>query len=119
MSSTVRQRMVHAATVGLIAAAAATAAQYFIGMPLGGQPEWLWTLAMVAAVPSAYFTFPLSGLLDVPLRSGILVEVGTPFGPAFRVASQELALIALGTLVVVGLADYLANGLSELLREHR
>jgi hypothetical protein len=111
--------MVHAATVGLVAAAAATAAQYFIGMPLGGQPEWLWTVAMVTAVPSAYLTFPLSDLFDVPLRSGTLVEVGTPFGPAFRLAPQELALIALGTLVVVGLADYLANGLSEVLERRR
>jgi hypothetical protein len=111
--------MVHAATVGLIAATAATAAQYFIGVPLGSQPDWLWTLAMVTAVPSAYLTFPLSGLFDVPLRSGTLMEVATPFGPAFRVAPQELALIALGTLVVVGLADYLANGVSEFLNERR
>jgi hypothetical protein len=119
MPSTVRQRMVHAATVGLVAAALATATQYFIAVPVGSQPEWLWTLTMLTAMPSLYLTFPLADLLNLPLPSGTLVEVATPFGPALRVAPQDLALVALGTLVIVGLAAYLAHGVDELLHQRR
>lgn len=117
MSTTVRARMVHAATVGLVAAVVASAAQYFIAIPVGGQPDWLWTLTLLSVVPSLYLTYPLDGLLDAPLRSGTLVEVATPFGPAFRVAPADIAVVALGTVVVVGLCAYLANGLSEMI-EH-
>jgi hypothetical protein len=117
MISTVRQRMVHAATVGLVAAAVATAAQYFVAVPVGGQPEWLWTLTMVTAIPSLYLAYPLAGLLDLSLPTRTLVEVSTPFGPALRVAPQDLALVALGTLVIVGLAAYLAHGLGEMMAE--
>jgi hypothetical protein len=106
--------MVHAATVGLVAAALATAAQYFIAVPVGNQPEWLWTLTMVVAIPSLYVLYPLSDLFNWPLPSGTLVEVSTPFGPAFRGSASDLALGALGTMVIVGLVAYLASGLVDI-----
>ena len=115
MSSTVRERMVHAATVGLVAASAATATQYFVAIPVGSQPEWLWTITMLSAIPSLYVVYPLADLLNLPVPSGTLIEVATPFGPALRIAPQDFALVALGTLVMVGLAAYLANGISDLM----
>jgi hypothetical protein len=119
MPSTVRQRMVHAATVGLVAAAVATAAQYFIAVPVGSQPEWLWTLTMLTAIPSLYLAYPVAGLLNLSLPTRTLVEVNTPFGPALRVAPEDLALVALGTMVIVGLAAYLAHGVDEMLHSRR
>jgi hypothetical protein len=98
----------------------ATAAQYFIAVPVGSQPEWLWTLTMLVAVPSLYVTYPLADFFNWSLPSGTLVEVTTPFGPAFRVSAADLAMVALGTMVIVGLVTYLANGLAEFLahRQH-
>lgn len=123
MVMTVRRRAVHAAVVGTVGAAFAAALQYFIGIPLGNQPDWLGTLASVSALPSAYITFPirdpLERILHMPLGSGRLAEVVTPFGPAFRVGTEDIALVALGTLVMVALADYLATGLSELFEGRR
>src|SRR5688572_6259558 len=118
MSSTVRGRMVHATTVGLVAATAVTATQYFVAMPVGAQPEWLWTLTMISAIPSHYVTYPLAGLLHRSLPTANLVEVATHFGPAFRVAPSDLALVAIGTMVVVGLIAYLAHGVTELIAQH-
>ena len=97
---------------------AVTAAQYFVGMPLGAQPDWLWTLTMLSAIPSLYLTYPLAALFNLSLPAGDLVEVATPFGPAFRVAPPDLALMALGTMVMVGLATYLAQGVTELIADH-
>ena len=74
---------------------------------------------MITAIPSLYFAYPFADLLQLPVPSGTLVEVATPFGPALRVAPQDLALVALGTMVVVGLAAYLANGVRELLEGRR
>ena len=119
MPSTVRQRMVHAATVGLVAATAATTTQYFVAIPVGSQPEWLWTVTMITAIPSLYFVYPFADLLQLPVPSGTLVEVATPFGPALRIPPQDLALVALGTLVMVGLAAYLAKGVSEMMAVRR
>lgn len=118
---TVRQRLVRAALVGMAAALVAVAVQYFVGIPVGDQPAWLGTLTLVSAVPAAYVTFPIKDpferLLDMRLGSGRLFEVETPFGPAFRVGTEDLLLVAFGTLVMVGLAAYLAAGISELYDE--
>ncbi len=120
---TVRQRAVHAAVVGTTAAALAAALQYFVGIPLGDQPRWLGAITMASAVPSAYVTFPirdpLERLINMQLGSGRLVEVATPFGPAFRVGTEDIALVALGTLIMVGLVAYLASGLNELFADVR
>lgn len=115
---TFRQRLVRAATVGIAASAVAVAIQYFVGIPVGDQPEWMATLTLVSAVPSAYVTFPLKTplerLLDVQATTARAFEVETPFGPAFRMSTPELAMVALGTLIMVGLAAYLAAGISEI-----
>lgn len=116
-----RQRITRATTVGLLAAAAAAAIQYFVAIPVGGQPDWLWMVTLISAVPSAYLTFPLSDsfqqILQVQLGSGQLAEVSTPFGPALRVGMEDIALVALGTTVMVGLVVYLASGISEIYDE--
>ncbi len=121
MALTVRQRAVHAALVGIASATFAAAMQYFVGIPLGNQPKWLGTITMASAVPSAYVTFPirdpLERLTHTSLASGRLVEVATPFGPAFRIGTEDIALVALGTLIMVGLAAYLASGLNEMYEE--
>lgn len=118
---TFRQRIVRAASVGVAAAVLAVAIQYFVGIPVGDQPEWLATLTLVSAVPSAYVTFPLKApfeqLLDLQVASGRIFEVETPFGPAFRVGTGDLVMVAVGTLVMVGLAAYLAAGITEIYDE--
>lgn len=120
---TFRQRILRAATVGVTASAVAVAIQYFVGIPVGGQPEWMATLTLVSAVPSAYVTFPLQApferLLDLRVGTGHIFEVETPFGPAFRIGSDEMAMVAIGTLLMVGLAAYLAAGISEMYDERR
>ncbi len=109
--------------IGTLAAAVAVAIQYFVGIPVGDQPEWLATLTLVSAVPSAYVTFPLQApferLLDFQVGSGVVFEAETPFGPAFRVGNADLVMVAVGTLVMVGLAAYLAAGISEIYDEVR
>jgi hypothetical protein len=106
-----------------VAATIVASLQYFVATPLGSQPGWLGTLATYSTLPSAYLTYPLSGpverLLGSPLQSGTLVEVATPFGPAFRTALADIALVALGTIVVVGLVAYLASGIREMIDEAR
>jgi hypothetical protein len=118
MERTFRYRLGRAATLGMVAAFVAVAVQWFIGMPVGDQPEWLGYLTLTTAVPSAYLTFPISdpleSLIGMQLGSGRLLEVMTPFGPAMRVGTEDLGLIALGTLVVVGLTAYLAIGVNEM-----
>ncbi len=118
VTRTIRERLVHSAAVGTVAAGIAAALQYFVAIPVGDQPRWLSTLALGSGVPSAYVTLPLEGwitaLFRVPLGSPRLVEVATPFGPAFRAAPEQIALVALGTIVIVGLADYLGAGVSEM-----
>jgi hypothetical protein len=110
-----------AAMVGGLASVVAVGVQYFVGIPVGNQPDWLATLTLVTAVPSAYVTFPLKApferLLDFQVGSGRIFEVETPFGPAFRVGGADLAMVALGTLLMVGLAAYLAAGISEMYDE--
>ena len=118
MERTFRYRLVRAATFGMLAALVAVAVQWFIGIPVGNQPEWLGYVTMTTAVPSAYLTFPISdpleALIGMQLGSGRILEVMTPFGPAMRVGTEDLGLIALGTLVVVGLTAYLAIGVNEM-----
>lgn len=122
-SMTFRQRIVRAATFGTLAAAVAVAIQYFVGIPVGDQPDWMATLTLVSAVPSAYVTFPLRApferLLDLQVGSSRIFETETPFGPAFRVGTGDLWMIAIGTLIMVGLAAYLAAGISEMYDEAR
>lgn len=119
MSQSLRQRLTRAAATGVVGAGFAAAAQYFIALPIGNQPQWLGTLASLAAVPAAYVTYPLSMLFETlthhRLLDGRLLETSTPFGPAMRPELGDIALIAMGTVVTVGLAAYLAQGMSELL----
>jgi hypothetical protein len=123
MHVAVRHRMTESGLIGVVAAAVASALQYFVAMPLGDQPGWLGWISSAAAVPSAYLTYPLSGpserYLGFSLQSGTLVEVTTPFGPAFRAAPIDIAVVACGTVVMVGLAAYLASGLREMYDEAR
>ena len=118
MERTFRYRLVRAATFGMLAALVAVAVQWFIGIPVGNQPEWLGYVTMTTAVPSAYLTFPISdpleALIGMQLGSGRILEVMTPFGPAMRVGTEDLGLLALGTRVVVGLTAYLAIGVNEM-----
>lgn len=120
---TIRQRIVRAAMLGSLAAAVAVAVQYFVGIPVGDQPDWLATLTLVTAVPSAYVTFPLKApferLLDFQVGSGRIFEAETPFGPAFRVGTADLMMVAVGTLLMVGLVAYLAAGITEMYDEAR
>lgn len=116
MHSTFRHRLGHAAGIGLIGAGITAATQYFIGMPVGGQPGWLGTLATTTAMPAQYLLVPFDGVLrqlpGTTAGRGLLVEASTPFGPALRVENGELILMALATMVIVGLADYLAQGIA-------
>jgi len=118
MERTFRYRLVRAATFGMLAAFVAVAVQWFIGIPVGDQPAWLGVVTLTTAVPAAYLTFPISDplekLIGMELGSGRLIEAMTPFGPAMRVGTEDLGLIALGTLVVVGLTAYLAIGVNEM-----
>lgn len=120
---TFRQRIARATAVGLAAAGFAVAVQYFVGIPVGDQPGWMATLTLVSAVPSAYVTFPLKApfeeLLDLQVASGRIFETQTPFGPAFRIGNLDLLMVAVGTLLMVGLAAYLAAGISEMYDEVR
>jgi hypothetical protein len=119
MHVAVRHRMVESSVVGVVAATITAGLQYFVAIPLGNQPGWLGSLASYSALPSAYLTYPLNlpaeRLLGAPLQSGTLVEVTTPFGPAFRAALSDIALVALGTIVIVGLVAYLASGIREMI----
>jgi hypothetical protein len=123
MPHTIRQRILQAAGIGEIGAGFAVAAQYFIGMPVGHQPEWLGTVASVAIVPAQYilvpFADPLKRLMGSAVGDGVLFESVTPFGPAMRFEMGHLALLALATLIIVGLVDYLAQGVVELYQAHK
>lgn len=121
MATAFRRRLTHAALVGICAAVVAVAAQYFIAMPVGDQPGWLAMLAIIAIAPSAYIIVPLRDpieqWLQVQLGSGTLVEAATPFGPAFRMGTEDMLLVAFGTIVMVGIVAYLAEGVQEMLAE--
>lgn len=117
---TVRQRFTHASLVGLMAAAVVVAIQFFVGVPVGDQPAWLGTLALLSGIPAAYALHLLRGPIDAilpPPTDQRFFEVETLFGPAFRASVDEMLLLALGTVVMVGLVAYLASGLTEMLRE--
>lgn len=118
MSHTFRQRIRHAIGAGELGAGIAVAAQYFIGMPVGHQPEWLGAVASTAVLPAQYVLFPFAGplqkLLGQSAGHGILLEAATPFGPAMRFGMGDLALVGLATLIIVGLVDYAAQGVVEL-----
>jgi hypothetical protein len=107
----------------MVAAIAALGVQYFVANPAGDQPDWLATLTLLSGLPAAYVIQPLRGPLDAvlpPPGSHRFLEVETAFGPAFRASRDEMMLIALGTVVMVGLVAYLASGLSEMVSErHR
>ena len=123
MASAFRQRVTHAASVGVVAAVVAVAAGYFIALPVGNQPSWLALLAMAAIAPSAYIIVPLRDPIErwlgQNLGTGTLLEVSTPFGPALRASTEDLLLVALGTIVMVSLVAYLAGGVQEMLVEQR
>lgn len=123
MASAFRQRVIHAASVGVVAAVVAVAAGYFIALPIGNQPSWLALLAMAAIAPSAYIILPLCDpiqhWLGQDLGTHIISEVNTPFGPAMRAGTEDLLLVAFGTILMVGLVAYLANGVQEMLVEQR
>ncbi len=123
MASTIRQRVTNAASVGVVAALLVVAAEYFIALPLGNQPSWLTLLAIAAMAPSSYIIVPLRDpverWLGQNLGSGKMLEVSTPFGPALRASTEDLLLVAFGTIVMVGLLAYLASGLQEMLLERR
>lgn len=118
MPATIRTRTTRAALFGMAAALVAVAVQWFIAIPVGSQPDWLAVVTLATAVPAAYFTFPvrdpLETLLGMELGSGRISEVMTPFGPAMRAGTEDIALVALGTLVMVGLTAYLAIGVGEM-----
>jgi hypothetical protein len=122
MSGAIRRRVGRAAHYGLVATVIAVAVQWFIGIPVGNQPEWLGYLTLTTAVPASYITFPfgdpLEHLLGMELGSGRIVEVTTPFGPAMRAGPEDIALIALGTLLMVSLTAYLAVGMNEMIEDH-
>ena len=122
MSHTFRQRISRATGVGEFGAGIVVAAQYFIGIPVGHQPEWLGTLAATAVLPAQYvlipFANPLNRLLGSSAGHGVLLESTTPFGPAMRFETGDLALVALATLIIVGLVDYAAQGVAELCATH-
>jgi hypothetical protein len=118
MPRTFRHHVRHAAAVGELGAGITFAAQYFIGMPVGHQPEWLGAVASTAVIPAQYVLFPfaapLQRLLGPNAGHGTLLESMTPFGPAMRFGMDDLALVALATLIIVGLVDYAAQGVVEL-----
>jgi len=121
MATAFRRRLTHAALVGICAAVVAVATQYFIAMPVGDQPEWLAMLAMIAIAPSAYIIVPLRDAVDaglqVQLGTGTVIEAATPFGPAFRSGTEDMLLVAFGTIIMVGIVAYLADGVGEMLAE--
>ncbi len=123
MPNAFRHRVTHAVTVGMIAAALVVATQYFIALPIGGQPIWMVVLALATATPAAYVMLPLQSVVErvagQQLGTGYMIEVTTPFGPALRATTEDLLLMALGTIVMVGLVSYAAAGIQELVDERR
>lgn len=113
-----RQRFTRAAGAGLMGAGVTVAAQCFIGLPVGEQPQWLGVVASTTLLPAQYILFPFSGLLNKAVGpnagNGTLFEAATPFGPAMRLDISDLAVVALATVIMVGLADYAAQGVAEL-----
>jgi hypothetical protein len=118
MYHTFRQRVARAVGAGLMGAGVTVAAQYFIGVPVGRQPEWLGTVASTTALPAQYVIAPFSGVLNRLLGpsagNGVLLESSTPFGPAMRFEMSDLALVALATVIIVALADYVAQGITAI-----
>ncbi len=78
MSHTFRQRIRQAAGIGELGAGITLAAQYFIGMPLGHQPEWLGAVASTAILPAQYVLFPFAGPLQRLLGQGVAELCFTP-----------------------------------------
>lgn len=122
-AATVRSRFSRAAAISLVATAIATAMHLVVGLPIGNQPEWLALGSVATITPGLYLVLPLRdafySLTEIPLESGVLHEVETIFGPAMRAGVDDIALMALGTLVVVGLAGYLAAGVQEMVSDRR
>jgi|CXWL01.1.fsa_nt_gi hypothetical protein len=121
MTTALRQRVSHAGVVGLVAAVVAVATQYFVALPVGNQPNWLAILSAATAAPSAYIVVPIrapiEGWLQMEIGGTSLREAITPFGPALRADRDELLLIALGTIIMVGIVAYLAEGVQEMVSE--
>jgi hypothetical protein len=119
MATAFRRRLTHATLVGICAAVVAVATQYFIALPIGNQPDWLELLAMIAIAPSAYIIVPLRDPLEqwlqIQLGTGRVVEASTPFGPAFRIGTEDMLLVGFGTIVMVGIVAYLAEGVQEMM----
>jgi hypothetical protein len=107
--------------VGLVAAVVAVALQYFIALPVGNQPNWLAVLSAAAAAPAAYVVVPIREPLEAWIQMEIggtsLREASTPFGPALRAGTDDFLLIALGTIIMVGIVAYLAEGVQEMIVE--
>lgn len=122
MSGEFRGRVGRAAQFGLLAMVVVVLVQWFVGIPVGDQPGWLGVVALAAAVPAAYVTVPVSEplerLIGMELGSGRIIEVATPFGPAMRGGIEDVALIGFGTLLMVGLAAYLAIGVNEMVTDY-
>ncbi|MBK9550254.1 MAG: hypothetical protein IPO52_14395 [Gemmatimonadetes bacterium] len=121
MTIALRQRVSHAGMVGLVAAALAVSIQYFVAFPVGNQPNWLALLSAAAAAPSAYVVVPvrapIEGWIQMEIGGTSLREATTPFGPALRGGTDDFLLIALGTIIMVGIVAYLAEGVQEMVTE--
>lgn len=121
MTLAFRERASHAGVVGLVAAILAVATQYFVALPVGNQPDWLALLSAATAAPAAYLVVPvrapIEGWIQMEIGSTSLREAVTPFGPALRGNREDLLLVALGTIIVVGLVAYLAEGVQEMISE--
>lgn len=121
MTLAFRERASHAGVVGLVAAIVAVATQYFVALPVGNQPNWLALFSAITAAPSAYIVVPIrapiEGWLQMEIGSSALHEAATPFGPALRADRDDLLLVALGTIIMVGIVAYLAEGVQEMIAE--
>ncbi len=121
MTLAFRERASHAGVVGLVAAVLAVATQYFVALPVGNQPSWMALLSAVTAAPSAYVVVParapVEGWLQMEIGAPALREAITPFGPALRADRDDLLLVALGTIIMVGIVAYLAEGVQEMIAE--
>ena len=121
MTLAFRERASHAGVVGLVAAVVAVATQYFVALPVGNQPNWLALFSAITAAPSAYIVVPIrapiEGWLQMEIGSSSLREAVTPFGPALRAGREDLLLIALGTIIMVGIVAYLAEGVQEMIAD--
>ncbi len=121
MTLAFRERASHAGVVGLIAAILAVATQYFVALPVGNQPNWLALLSAAAAAPAAYIVVPIrapiEGWIQMEIGGTALHEAATPFGPAMRADREDLMLVALGTIIMVGIVAYLAEGVQEMVSE--